>query len=537
MKMKITLLASFFLLINFSSKAQMSKWIIGGGQADTFLNWNNYGTNNLKFFQINFNGTSPSATQRNTGNSINSIQSYGTMDPSVCYFDKNGNLKFYVFSASQTLANGNFNTAPGDSFFIAEFNTQTNADEVTAKFATEQFGGSVVDMEIVRKNCSSNIEEPSPDEYYIFYKTRAASGVNDEIRYVIYNYTSKTLTAPSIIVNNIFTGEGMGISPKNNLQKHYFIFTTLDTIANNFNIWECSITSSNVSAPILLDSRHYSTPVFNVIPCAIEFTNSGNKLAIGSFNPNAAIDDIIVYDFDLQTGVVSNAKTINNILGETGALEFSNDGTKLYAMQMTSHFNSPFLYYIDVPIKDTILDFSPYIDLTPYLNYGGFHIQKAFDKKLYVNPGYGSKTLIQISNIDSLNPILNTLGNSFFGVNNWAGTDLPEQIDGMDYSSNNCYPLGVNYLNNENCSLNRANYTNQKLFVADLNSFKECGEIYSIQLYDFIGRLLLTETSCSKIDMELEKIENKNLVYSITYKSKSQNAIQIVSGKLFLSQN
>ena len=190
----------FFLLLVFVAGShafgQQPKWIIGSGQQDTLGNWTSFTTNNLRFYEVDFSGSTPVGNARPIGNSINSIQSYGTSDPSGQYYDNNGNLVFYVFSAARTAANGNFFTAPGDTFYVVEYNTTTNKDEVTAKFTTDEFGASVLEMDVVKKNCLPT--GANGDEYYIFYKTRASTYFVDDIKYVVYNHTTKTVSTPTL---------------------------------------------------------------------------------------------------------------------------------------------------------------------------------------------------------------------------------------------------------------------------------------------------------------------------------------------------
>lgn len=439
--MKNLTLLLVLLLGTFSVKSQQSKWIVAGGQMDTFGNYYTLGTNHLKFYELDFTNSPIQVSQRPIGNSIRNISCVGTADPLVAAYrnvSQGSNLDFYVFSAAKTTQTGNPTIAPADTFYIAAYNSATSADEIYAKFPTNHFGSSVVDIEMSKLPCHNKEE----DYYIILYKTNAATILNDEIKYVIFNGSNKTLIQqPTILDQNLLSGEGLAITqtaPHSNSK--YFLYTNLDTTGGNvvMQLKAAKIDKNGIGNPFIIDTLtliSYAYPGINA--CGIEVAPDNAHLAITIYAGSyvSSVPSTIIYDFNLNNCSVSNRKLItsNSTLVNT---TFSPNGQQVF-----SYSNSlQQLYYYSLP--NTSFNISsngtPALYFGGLIKPGGLHMQVATDGNLYFNPGHGTKTLIKIQNPNNV-PSYSTLGNYFFGPTSWAGNDLPEQIDGQDYSIDTCY--------------------------------------------------------------------------------------------------
>ncbi len=434
-----TIFVVVIMLIAFAGNAlaQQSKWIIGSGQQDTLGNWTSFTTNNLRFYEVDFSGATPVGSARPIGNSISSIQSYGTSDPSGQFYDNNGNLVFYVFVAASTAANGNYLTAPADTVYVAEYNAITHKDEVTARFPTVKFGASVLEMDVINKNCLPT--GANGDEYYIFYKTIASTYFADNINYVVYNHTTKTVSAPTPLANQILTGEGMALSKKiSSTNNRYFFFTEFDTSNFTVKIMESLVTPTGVSAPIVaaVSPAYPSSSYPNANPCWISISPNGQYLAVNVYNNLGFTNDILLYDLNMTTGALNNFRYIDDPVGSTISFDFSPNSQKLYIYENTGTL----IYYINVPTTSFSLASAPFFNISPYIHWGGCHMHTAFDGNIYFNPGFGTKTLLQISTPNTI-PFLTPINAHLFGANQWAGSDLPDPVDGDNYFVNR--PLNI----------------------------------------------------------------------------------------------
>jgi gliding motility-associated-like protein len=422
----------FFLSIKFGF-AQTPKWIIGSGQQDTLGNWTSYTNNNLRFYEVDMRGATPVASKRTIGNSIKSIWTYGTSDPSATICDKNGDVLFYVFCASKTAANGNFQTAPADTMYIVEYNSTTNADEVVAQFPTVKFGASVLEMEAVRKGCT--------DEYYIIYKTDAATYYSDDIRYVVYNHATKTVSSATVISNNVLHGEGMAISKKiNGSQNRYLFYTVFDTSNFTVQIYESLITPSGINPTTLAATTpaYPSTSYPSINPCCVQLSPDGKTLAVTVANGNGFTYSVLLFDVNLSTGVVNNFRYIYDPYSFIIYAAFSSNSQNLFLFQSGSSLQ---IFYLPVPTSSMSLATTPALPISSYTHWGAAHMQRGYDGNIYVNPGFGTQTLIRIINPNST-PSISAINSHLYGANEWAGSDLPDNVDGDSTVLKSNFSLG-----------------------------------------------------------------------------------------------
>lgn len=514
MKTRIFLLVIISMLLNVAY-GQQSKWIIGGGQMDTSGNYYSLGTNRLKFYELDFNVSPIQVNSRNLGNSLNNIVSVGTADPLVtAYSSLNGqtkDLKFYVFAAAKSPQISNPINAPSDTFYIASFDSQTQADEVVTQFPTKRFGSSVVDIEMTKLPCHNKEE----DYYLILYKTVAATLLADEINYVIYNHSNRALLQqPTALDQNLLSGEGMAISqtaPGTNSK--YFFYTNLDTTGNTvvLKLMAATITKTGINTPFVIDTVQLNPnayPGINV--CGIEIAPDNQHLALTIYAGSLknVVPSTIIYDFNISNCSVTNRRQLFSSATITNTT-FSPNGQLIYSY--SNSLNS--LFYYSLPISSSItsdITSASSISFSGIIKPGGLHMQAAIDGNMYFNPGHGTKTLIKIQSPNS-NPTFTTLGNYFFGATNWAGNDLPEQIDGQDYTVDTCaFADGIMQIKSPCAEIQSMNFIGRNSLENNL----KC----STSPTSFYGKIkVLNAAGTTIFDGELEHFDSQNLTPGLFY--------------------
>jgi len=102
------------------------------------------------------------------------------------------------------------------------------------------------------------------------------------------------------------------------------------THANN-DFYAYEITSAGVNNTPVVSSTSFSITDFNNTRGALKASPRGNRLAIAHtiFNPQLG-GELLLYDFDPETGIVSNEQFVDNEFVYYG-VEFSSDDSRLYA--------------------------------------------------------------------------------------------------------------------------------------------------------------------------------------------------------------
>jgi hypothetical protein len=252
-----------------------------------------------------------------SGSPMPFVSSFFTSKTTGTVSDPLGNLLFYT--DGDTVWNKLHNIMPSGSY-IVPFGLARNEDQAT----------------LITPTLSN------PNQYYIFSIVKSPIPGNTR-RYLSYSIVDMTLDG----------GFGDVISSG----------TIIDTVVgqkviavtgNNCNIWLLThqMSGFDFRAYEITASGISSLPVVSAVPTSSDFftgvmkvSPDRSKIANASYIPNVTE----IYDFDANTGVVSNGRTINTYYSY--GVEFSPDNTKLYSWSSPS--TPPILLQYDVSLATT----------------------------------------------------------------------------------------------------------------------------------------------------------------------------------------
>ncbi|HEX8514850.1 MAG TPA: T9SS type A sorting domain-containing protein [Bacteroidia bacterium] len=476
---KIFLAVSIISIFSYPLQAQQSKWILGSSQANAAGTFYTLGTNNLKFYEINFNG-SISSTQRVTGNSINNIQSVGTQDVMQSAVDASGNVSFYAFGATTVPFQSSGPSTP-DTIYFAAYNATTLADEVFGKVATEGWGASVIESELVRRPGSTT-------DYYFIYKTKSGSTSLDNIRYVTINAATKSVSSPITIITNEKTGEGMAVSQENCINNQRWLFTSRPESSGDITIKKCAITNSGISTGSVAYTIVIPGNSISIIT-AIEIAPTNDKFVISNYSGSSVNKDVILLDFNNVTGSLSNERYYTTQSGyPIVTMEFSPDATRIYFLQGGSSAFPNVLY--SSPVTSTNHTITLAEQLSGLTLDNSLTLETAFDGKLYINPSQNANFLYVIANPNSSTPTVSTTVTNLFGVGERIGAGFPDQVDGeMSF-----YPCsGASTPEENNAAFLLHAYPNPSLSSFSVEFKLSTINEIDFQLYNTSGRFVRTE--------------------------------------------
>lgn len=428
MRNRIFLIALFILFSSSALNAQLPKWILGSSEQDASGNFNSLGAGNLKFFEVDFTGALPVFTQRNIGSSIDNIQSIGTLEVINNYTDTTGKTIFYVFAnGTVPFTSGAALTTPDVIYFIAP-DSITGKDEVFDSVATVAGGNSVKNIEILRVPGTT-------DKFFVIYKNcwGNAQG-SDALNYVTVDISTKTINSPTTITSGAGINEGIATSKMDCQTGTRWLFF-LRYVSGDLELYRCQITNLGISAPVLVTTINIpGNSSFG--QGEIEISPASDKIAIVNYVNGASVnEDIIIFDFDLATGNVSNYWWVHNPTNRIIAVEFSPDGKQVYAAKGGSISFLNEVYHFPVPSSNyTIV---PADLLLGNLTNAGV-IELAYDGRIYFNYDSYNDYLYYIDNPNSSSPTIATTPANSFGAGNVVSHGFPDQIDGSNYKTSGC---------------------------------------------------------------------------------------------------
>ena len=184
-----------------------------------------------------------------------------------------------------------------------------------------------------------------------------------------------------------------------------------------FLINDIGIGSPNVIATVSL------SPTLGGMPFELELSPNNTKLSMSTHRNVPADPDIIIWDFDLLSGSVSNRVDYNVSTDMIHGTEWSPDNTKVYFVGNTTNDNSDFgrinLTTGTIDIIDPVM--GRYIGT----------IEKAGNGKIYVCPNYNHNYLAEVANPNSnIVAAIGYLHNAIFISGNGLRAALPSAIDG-----------------------------------------------------------------------------------------------------------
>ncbi|MCW3102574.1 MAG: hypothetical protein JWO09_1014 [Bacteroidetes bacterium] len=378
----------------------------------------------LRFYEAGFTGTSPVFVPRTLGASVNSISSAGVNETLNSATDSAGNILFYVFANCTSAYSG---STSDNTYFVAP-DPVTGNDEVFAVLLPAGTGASSAkDLNIIKKDGAFN-------EYYVIYKTSCINTYAvDEIRYVTVNMNTRTISAPTTLLSGSLN-EGMAVSVKNcSLNNRWFFFVKY--VSGNLNVYRSSITSAGISAPTMIYT--ISIPGNSSLGQGdIEISPVSDRIAFVNYTSGSVNKDIVIFDFDLSTGALSNERWINNSLNYIIEVEFSPDGQRLYAFRGGTSAITAELYNVQVPAAGVNYTMTAADKLSVPIAIG-HTLEMAYNGYLYFAPSTYNTQLRYISNpnANAATNIVGATAASSFGPGNAVTFTLPEQIDGENISA------------------------------------------------------------------------------------------------------
>jgi gliding motility-associated-like protein len=415
----------FFGTVTFS---QNKKWILGSSMVNSSGILNSSSPGALKFYEADFTGSVPVFIQRTLGASVNSISSAGINETLNSTTDSAGSILFYVFANCTSAFSG---TTSDTTYFVA-FDASSGKDEVFATLPPAGIGASSAkDLNIVKR-------EGTSDQYFVIYKTSCTNQYSiDEIRYVIVNMDTKTISAPITLLSSGLN-EGMAVSLKNCTAARWSFFVKY--VAGDYNIYRSAITSSGISSPVLINTISIPGNV-SLGQGDIEISPTSDKIAFINYTTGSVNKDVIIFDFALATGVLSNERWIDNPANYIIEAEFSPDGQRLYLFRGGTSAITPELYNVSVPSAGTNYTITTADKLSLSFTVG-HTLEMAFDDRLYFATSKYNTQLYSITNpnANAASTIIATTPPFSFGPGAGISFTLPEQIDGQENSS---LPMGV----------------------------------------------------------------------------------------------
>jgi gliding motility-associated-like protein len=415
---RISLIVCLFVAA-ITLQGQNKKWILGSPMVNSSGGINSSATGTLRFYEAGFTGAAPVFTARTLGASVNAIASAGVNETLNSATDSAGNISFYVF-ANCTSA---FSGSTSDSTYFVARNSFTGLDEVFAVLPPAGTGASSAkDLNIVKRDGFFN-------QYYVIYKTSCINTYPvDQMRYVTVDMNTRTISAPTTLLSGNLN-EGMAVSVRNCTLSNRWFFL-MKYVSGNLQVYRCSITSSGISAPALVYT--ISIPGNSSLGQGdIEISPTSDRIAFVNYTSGSVNKDIIVFDFDLAAGAISNERWINNPANYIIEVEFSPDGQRLYVFRGGTSAITPDLYNMAVPaagVNYTIAA-SDHLSISMTATHT---LEMAYDGNLYFAISSYNTKLYYISNpnADAATNIISSTPSSSFGPGNAVAVVLPEQIDG-----------------------------------------------------------------------------------------------------------
>lgn len=421
------IVVSCLFLFSLSLNAQLSKWILGNSQQNSNGSFYSYTAGNLSFYEADFSGATPTVTSRLLGTSITSIKSMGSQDVINNALDGNGNILFYLFSASRSAYNS-FSGTLSDTVYFAALDSTTGKDEVFGKTPATDRISSVIEHSLC----------PRPGfngQYYFIYKVRCGSSINDDIRYVIVDGINKTVSSPTTLISAKRNGEGFAISNYDCVNNRFWLFTTRLETNGFITLVRTEINSAGLSGTTDVYTVNLTNNSSAPTITAIEISSTGNTLAVCFFSNNSN-KVVSIFDFDISTGTISNERYYTNSSGyAVVTCEFSPDGNRIYIMQggSGSFPNKVFKCAVLATGSHTLTSSDEISSIT--LNQS-LAMELAYDGKIYINKGHNQSSFYCITDPNMVNPTVISTTNPFFNTNAYRiGDAFPDQIDGLTSQS------------------------------------------------------------------------------------------------------
>ncbi|MFN3404867.1 MAG: PKD domain-containing protein [Cytophagaceae bacterium] len=262
----------------------------------------------------------------------------------IWYFGKNAGLDFNS-GTPVALTNGALNTWEGVATISDNSgNLMLYTDGVTVYNRNHQVMTNGTDLHGHQSSTQSAIVLPKPGDantYYIFTVDGNDFSGNPPTRGFKYSVVEFNAANPNGIVvqKNIplLNRTAEKVTAIEDPNGNFWVIT--HEWGNN-NYYAYPLTASGVGAPVISSIGYtLAGDIWNAIGY-LKVSPNGQGLA--GFVGDSKIE---IYDFNVNTGIISNVKTINLQHTYCYGLEFSPDGNYLYTVQYSSHFSSEIFQY------------------------------------------------------------------------------------------------------------------------------------------------------------------------------------------------
>lgn len=193
--------------------------------------------------------------------------------------------------------------------------------------------GSSLESAICKIPCTT-------DQFYFFNFVMDAATMRDSLFYSIIDM-SLNGGLGDVTQKNVYMGsgfkEGMSISHQARNGCRWLLISGFDS-SNNFYVKEFKISNSGVTGPTILDTYPMVAAINN--PHELELSGDNLKMCVSTFSPNPSDADMLLYDFDLESGTISNRQLLNVSNQIVLGLEFSPDATKIYYQTNTTNIST-----------------------------------------------------------------------------------------------------------------------------------------------------------------------------------------------------
>jgi len=349
-----------------------------------------------------------------------SLSSFSQGRANQWYFGTFAHLDFN--SGSPVVGSGPMTTTEGTASISDPAGTllfYTNGVDVYKNSHTVMLNGSGLMGDVSTAQSAMIFPLPgSATQFYIF--TVAPDGGTNGLTYSIVDMTLDGGTGDVSATKNVNLTDSVSekiCAIKDNDSDNYWV--VVHKWGDNA-FYAYNLSSSGLSAPVVTNvGTIHSTSTFQNTYGQMKFSMCGDKIATAL----GYMDTVELYDFDINTGIVSNPIILphaDNVYG----VEFSPQSDYLYA---TCYDAGGTLAQFDITsgIEATILASKIVLSTTADL-YG---MQIGPDKKIYVSRSFGSTYLGQIADPDSLGALSNYTDNAIdldptFSGNN-GGLSLP----------------------------------------------------------------------------------------------------------------
>jgi len=373
--MRINKLFVLLIFISFSTQAQLKKWIVREMWGQIHL---------LDF-------TTPVPTLSIPANAIG-YGSGGDEEVNIMT-DQNDNILFTTATNSTNMSevrDANFNLMPNGNGILD--NT------------------SSLNSVVVRKPCST-------DKYYFVTFDAITSNLYYSIIDMALNGGLGDVTNKNTLLGPGYT-EGACVSHQRITGCRWLIIAAIN--GNAYDVVKFNVSDVGISSPTVIATVSLSNAAAQ--PHKIVLSPDNTKLAMTTLTSASQDPDVVVWDFDLEAGTVSN-RVDYSVSGQTifGA-EFSPDNTKVYYVGNSGSSNIEFgRIDLTTGISNLITNtFGPY----------QVHIEAAGNGKIYIGHSYTHQYLSEIANPNA--PNIANIGYTENAINMGLGCHpgLPNAVEG-----------------------------------------------------------------------------------------------------------